>query len=287
MNMPLTVSVVIRNKNEAEYLRLVLEALRHQEVNPLDIVIVDNESEDHSLQIAEKFGAKIVTLPRKSFTYGRCANVGVREAKGDICIILSAHALPLGPYFITECLKPFLDAQIAMVRCVMTGKKNDLTRWLHPEILRYPIELEEVLIKGGMTTCCAIRKTVWQEIPFDEEVDIIEDKLWGFEVLKRGYALYSPCPAFYFYMKKIQPLTMVFRNAREATVVYEKTGRTPKGSTIIKNLLIEFFYGGPVSLIRYWIVAIVKAFLLFKLKISAGVKGMRSRYFCFKPVAKE
>ena len=271
MNLPLKVSVVIRNKDEAEFLGFVLEALRCQDVKPFDIVVVDNESEDHSLQIARKFGAKIVTLPKNSFTYGKSANRGVRETKGDVCIILSAHALPLGPHFIAECLRPFSDEQIAMARCVMVGKKADLTRWLHPQIIRYPVDLEEILSKGAMTTCCAIRKTVWSEIPFDEEVDIIEDKLWGFEVLKRGYALYSPCQAFYFYMKKIPPLTMVFRNIREATVVYEKTGKTPTGNVIMKNLFIELFYGGPAGLLQCWTCAILKAFLLFKLKLTAGV----------------
>ena len=96
-------------------------------------MVVDNESTDDSVDVARSFGAKVITLASSSFTYGRALNIGLSAASAEICIILSAHALPLGDGFVRDCLRPFEDEKVAAVRCVYVGKRADLTRWMEPE----------------------------------------------------------------------------------------------------------------------------------------------------------
>lgn len=220
-----SVSVVIRNRNESRYLRQVLTALRHQSVRPREIVVVDNESSDESVTMALELGATVVSLARSAFSYGRALNVGMRAASGDVCVILSAHALPLGPRFLESCAAAFRDQRTAAVRCVHVGKQVDLLRWCDAEMLDGRATVDDIVSKGPLANGCAVRRSTWELVPFDEAIDAAEEKVWAAEVLARGYRIVSPCPAFYAYLKPIAPAAARRKNFRELRAVYEAFGQ--------------------------------------------------------------
>jgi hypothetical protein len=220
-----SVSVVIRNRNESRYLRQVLTALRHQTVRPREIVVVDNDSTDESVATALELGATVVPLARDAFSYGRALNVGMRAATGEVCVILSAHALPLGPGFLESCAAAFHDAGTAAVRCVHVGKQVDLLRWCDAEMLDGRSSVEEIVSRGPLANGCAVRRSTWEVVPFDEAIEAAEEKVWAAEVLARGYRILSPCPAFYAYLKPIAPAAARRKNFRELRAVYEALGQ--------------------------------------------------------------
>jgi len=221
-------------------------------MNDIEVVVVDNESTDDSVEVAREFGAKIVSIAKSSFTYGRALNLGLREATSEICVILSAHSLPLGVSFIRECLKPFENKMVAAVRCVYAGKGADLTRWMEPQMLDLSADF---VSKGPLASGCAIRRKVWEEIPFNEEAVAAEEKIWAEAILKTGYSIYSPCPAFYAYMKKMSPLMALQKNYRELLEIYRWTGarvgftnRNTMGS--ITDFAIGVLYAAPRAAIN-------------------------------------
>ncbi|MBD3245686.1 MAG: glycosyltransferase [Candidatus Omnitrophica bacterium] len=218
------VSVVIRNRNEARYLEKILYALSLQRVPPDEIIVVDNASEDNSAEVAARAQAKLVSIDTKTFTYGRALNRGIREASGEICVVLSAHTLPVGRNFIEECLVPFEDERIAGVRCVHGAKQRDLEEWISPQVLRSPVDPEKV-IAYGPGCGYAIRRSVWQEIPFEEDLEMIEDKAWAWEVLRNGYHIYSACPAVYTHIRPRRTLEKIWRTNQEGRAVYRRFAR--------------------------------------------------------------
>ena len=117
------VSVVIRNRNEGRYLERVLAGLAAQDMAH-QVIVVDNESTDNSLAVASRAGVQVLSIARGSFTYGRALNLGLRAATGSVCVILSAHALPIGNAFLRECVKPFADPRVAAARCLYAGKQG-------------------------------------------------------------------------------------------------------------------------------------------------------------------
>lgn len=217
------VSVVIRNRNESTHLALVLRALSLQDV-PHETILVDNESTDDSVAVASKAGARIVSIPRGAFTYGRALNLGLGTATGELCVILSAHAFPVGPGFLRECVKPFSDPRVAAVRCLLSGKKADQERWLAPEVLEAGASVDAVVSKGPLASGCAIRRSVWAEIPFDEGALAAEEKLWTLEVLAKGYTVHSPCSAVYAYLKPLSSRQSILKNGRELIEISRRTG---------------------------------------------------------------
>ncbi len=218
------VSVIVRNRNEAEYLALVLAALRAQRGVAAEIILVDNASTDASVALASEYGARVVSIARGAFTYGRALNVGLAEATAEICVILSAHAMPLGPWFLAECARAFDAPEVAAVRCVRVDKRFDMERWITPRRLQGVVDVDTVVSLGPLASGCAIRRSVWERVPFDEQVAAAEDKLWAAAVLEAGHVIVSPCPAFYLYLKRVSGEAAVRKNYGELLAVYDATG---------------------------------------------------------------
>lgn len=92
-NYPL-VSLLIITMNHQDYIKQACESAMAQTYPNLEIILLDNISQDNTLEIAEKTLSKSkfpVTILRNSNAYGIAKNLNilVREAKGDYCCILS------------------------------------------------------------------------------------------------------------------------------------------------------------------------------------------------------
>lgn len=102
---------MIRVLNEEHALRRLLECLSVQKLDhPFEVVVIDNESNDGSANAARERGARVYTLPRPLFGYGRAINAGVRLCRGEMIVLLSAHSWPQGDDWL-QC----------MVDCVERG----------------------------------------------------------------------------------------------------------------------------------------------------------------------
>ena len=79
------ISVVITTRNEALHLGQLLESLRVQEP-PFEIVLVDSESRDRTVEIAHRFSAvhpDLLTIIERPGSRGIGRNIGVRAARGE------------------------------------------------------------------------------------------------------------------------------------------------------------------------------------------------------------
>jgi len=82
------VSVVIPNWNGASLLETALACLSRQTSPPGEILVVDNGSSDHSAEVAEKGGARVIQFDtNKGFC--RAVNEGIHAAKGDWIAVLN------------------------------------------------------------------------------------------------------------------------------------------------------------------------------------------------------
>ena len=79
------ISVVTTVRNEEAHLGRLLESLAHQE-GPFEVVLVDAESRDRTVEIAEEFARAhpgLLRIFRRPGSRGVGRNVGVWEARGD------------------------------------------------------------------------------------------------------------------------------------------------------------------------------------------------------------
>src|SRR5437588_498345 len=87
------ISLVIRTRNERDNLAHLLELIQEQTIQP-QIVVVDNESNDGTRQLAVEHGATVVDIETNQFTYPKASNLGVSRADGELIVMMSAHSFP-------------------------------------------------------------------------------------------------------------------------------------------------------------------------------------------------
>src|SRR5215475_7714919 len=201
-------SVVIRTRNGASNLKQLFEALAAQRSSfAWEIIVVDNESADETLELCQKFGAKVFSISRREFTYGRALNLGISNARGRLVFLCSAHSVPVGSYFLERAVAPFDDPKIAAVRCLVGSYKEQTANWYAARDIQYTSLEEQKKAEVGIewisqypsATCCVIRRSVWKQVPYDEHLDSCEDKVWASYILSKGFKIRCCTEAVFIY----------------------------------------------------------------------------------------
>jgi glycosyltransferase involved in cell wall biosynthesis len=99
-NAPL-VSVVITTKNEEKNVENCLKSIKNQTYKDIELIVVDNFSEDNTVEIAKKYTTKVYSRgPERSSQ----RNYGVKLATGEYLLYLDADMI-LSPNVIEECVE--------------------------------------------------------------------------------------------------------------------------------------------------------------------------------------
>ncbi len=82
-------SIVIPCYNEGKYLSETLESIKDQDFSgDLEVIVVDNNCTDNTVDIAKEYGAKIITEPNPGVCWARQA--GTEAATGEIIVSTDA-----------------------------------------------------------------------------------------------------------------------------------------------------------------------------------------------------
>lgn len=94
MTQPLpTVSVLLPVKNGGDLLDEVLAAVAAQQ--PHELIISDSGSTDHSVEIAERHGARVIHVPPAEFRHGPTRNLLAEASTGEVLAFLTQDATPI------------------------------------------------------------------------------------------------------------------------------------------------------------------------------------------------
>ncbi len=193
------ISVIIRSKNEEEWIKQCLNAVFGQEYEDFEVILVDNESTDATLDIAKEYDCKIVEINNKEFSYGRAINKGVEKSKGEFFACLSAHCIPLSTHWLFWLKTPFMDPLVGGVygrqeplESTPDSDKRDL--WNTFGIER-KIQMIDPFFHNANSM---IKRSVWEKIKFDEKTSGVEDRIWAKKVLAHNFKIvYEPLASVY------------------------------------------------------------------------------------------
>lgn len=187
----MVVSIVIRTYNEQKHLRELLTSIKSQKsIHDIEVVIVDSGSTDDTLKIISDFNVKLVHIRKEDFTFGRSLNYGCDAASGNYLVFISGHCLPVNEQWIEELVSPFSNATIAMTYGRQIGTKD--TKFSEHQIfLKYFPDQDKIPQDGFFSNNAnsAIRKNLWSERPFNEELTGLEDMHWAKYMWKQGYKI--------------------------------------------------------------------------------------------------
>jgi CMP-N-acetylneuraminic acid synthetase len=191
------ISIIVRTKNEERWIGSCLEAIAHQTEKDHEVVLVDNNSTDQTVNKALQYGVTLVTVDQ--FRPGAAINRGIEAAKGDILVCLSGHCIPVNEVWLANLVRGLEDDTVAGVY----GRQEPLafTSDLDKRDLLITFGLDSrVQVKDSFfhNANSAFRRSTWQRFPFDEEVRNIEDRIWASAVQKAGFKiLYEPEASVY------------------------------------------------------------------------------------------
>lgn len=184
-----SVSIIFRALNEEKWFADALQACQDQSLcgPDVEIILVDSGSTDGTLEIARRFGCKIVRIKKEDFSFGRSLNYGCRAASGDYLVFISAHCVPSEETWLENLIAP-LKAGIADY---VYGRQlgHDVSRFSEHQIFAQYFPETSKLPQDGYfinNANSAMLKSVWQDNPFDEDVTGLEDMVLAQELQKRG-----------------------------------------------------------------------------------------------------
>lgn len=201
-------SIIIRNRNNTLLLEQTLKQIKKQEVSfAYEIIVVDNDSTDNSISVAQHYQCKVVHLAKDQFTFGKAINLGIENSSGELIMVISSHVLLLQSDFLEKVPFYFIDPKIAGLRFVNTSSTHQLTESISTGIQRISSAIENSLVKKYwhyllINHCSVIRRSCWEIESFNELLSSGEDKLWGLNMLKNGYHLLYNVPCYYAYVAK-------------------------------------------------------------------------------------
>lgn len=191
------VSIIIRTKNEERWISTVLKAVYQQTFRDFEVILVDNCSMDKTVEKAKRFGVRVVTIT--DYRPGRALNLGIRASRGEFLVCLSAHCIPRDSMWLENLFANFDDPKVAGVygrqEPLAQTSAQDKRDLLIAFGLDRRVQFKDSFFHNGNSM---IRRSVWEEVPFDEDVTNIEDRVWGQQALARGYKLvYEPSASVY------------------------------------------------------------------------------------------
>lgn len=234
-----TVSVVIRTKDEALWIGKVLRFFKSQTFQDFEIIIVDSESNDNTVEIVQKFPVKLIRIKQKDFNYSYALNLGIKESKGKYICIISGHSIPISDTWLSDGLKNFNDNAVAGVSGFYSSFP---VGYFSRELGRLFSTLHSKKYKGNspwMTnTNSLIRRSLWEKYPFDERLPECEDYDWASEMISRGFRVVKD-PKFNVFHSHFllgRPGYLA-RKARWAKIVFEINKRKRPGKGFSRVLL--------------------------------------------------
>jgi rhamnosyltransferase len=189
--MQIKCSIVIRAYNEEKYIGRLLFGLKEQTLNEgIEIILVDSGSTDLTVSIAKSMGVRVVSIPSCEFTFGRSLNRGCEVANGEFLLFASAHVYPTHKNWIQLMLQPFDNPEIALVYGRQIG--NELSKFSEVRLFNKWFPSESIEKQNGPfcnNANSVIRKVLWEQQKFDEELTGLEDLDWSTKMLKKGYKI--------------------------------------------------------------------------------------------------
>jgi rhamnosyltransferase len=238
------ITIVLLTKNGERYLGEVLEAIFAQRVDlPFEVLAIDSGSRDRTKEILSSYPVRFIEIPPYEFNHGETRNLGARLAHPDThyLVYLSQDATPADEGWLAALIEPMReDEQVAGVFSRHLPRPSAspslvrqlLTRWqtggTERLVKRMPVSRDDFEANRFFyiyfsNTSSAIRRSVWEQIPF-RPLLFGEDADWAERVLLAGYILVFEPRSKVFHSHDYGLLELFRENADYAAAFQERFG---------------------------------------------------------------
>ena len=211
------ISIVIPNYNGKRFLECVLSSIKNQTYKNFEIILVDNNSQDNSIEFVQSNfpEVKIIKLT-KNYGYAGGANAGIKKSKGKIIIVLN-NDVELDNHFLEIIHKYFINhpdiSYIAPLSLnyfqrdiidtagdIFTKEGKPFKRFMGENIHQISLKEEPIKFISGVAFC--VRKEALKKVGLFNEVFFayLEDVDLSFRLYRAGYkAVFLPDARLYHF----------------------------------------------------------------------------------------
>lgn len=194
-----TISVIIPSYNQQEYLNDAIESVLSQTIKPHEIILIDDGSTDHSLEIAKKYEPEIKVISQVNKGLPSARNTGIMNATGDYVLPLDADDVALENWIerISQTIEQ-TNADIVSPSFKAFGVNNGKV------ILMSNPTIDDFKLANRIAYCSAVKREVLLEVGGYSPRMIFgyEDLHLWFDLLKRGKIIITIPEVLWLYRTK-------------------------------------------------------------------------------------
>ena len=205
------ISIIVPIYNTERYLERCLESIINQEYKNLEIILINDGSEDNSIDICEKYKKtdnRIIIINKEHTGVSDTRNVGLKNATGEYIGFVDSD-----DYINKEMFKQLIEGaekfkcDISMCDLIETNSfKNEVCEYKSKNVLMNKKEaLEQLLYDkniGNYMTVKLFRRELMEDIKFPENT-FYEDIYVAYKLFqKANNILYIPIPMYNYYQRK-------------------------------------------------------------------------------------
>lgn len=242
-------SIIVLTKNAGRNFVTLLERIFSQEFDgSYEVLAIDSGSIDNTLAVAHGFPVKITRIKPEEFHHGRTRNLGAELSNGEILVYITQDALPLNNDWLQRLADNFDEPSAAMV----IGRQIPWPNTKPPEKFFYAYYFPEHKIevvygasdyyRDNMfisNVNSAIRREVWQQFKFSENVVMAEDKEFARRVLLAGWKIVYQPEAVVYHAHDFS-LRAIFRRSLDSGIALTQEVNVPRSKNWVINRLGYF-----------------------------------------------
>jgi rhamnosyltransferase len=243
------ISIIIPTLNGGNAFLRCLEAIKDQKgVGPVELIVLDSQSEDDTARHASEAGAEVIEVERAGFKHGAVRDQGARRAAGEVLVFTVQDARAADEHWLRGLVEPLLrGAHASTSRILPRPEANPLARRtamdshmasdraseadpaaqdlsaLSVEELRFFARFDDV--------ASAIRADAYAEIPF-EPLAMSEDLKWAVDALRAGFRIAYVPDSRVYHCHEYGPFTSYVRYRDDALALGEILGLKPRKNAL-------------------------------------------------------
>ncbi|MES0337120.1 MAG: glycosyltransferase [Candidatus Magnetobacterium sp. LHC-1] len=203
-----SVSVIIPTLNAENLISPLVERLRTQKANVLEIIVIDSSSADSTVATATSLGCETIVVPVEEFNHGLTRNLAAGVARGEALVFMTQDAMPSDDMVLPHLLTPLEDNAVAAsyARQVCGKDARPLERFCRqfnypPAVTDGTFQLKDsgAVAHLGIKTfffsnvCSAIKRDVFLEMGGFVKTLMNEDMVFAAKLIRSGYKVaYQP-----------------------------------------------------------------------------------------------
>lgn len=261
------VSIVITTKNEGEVIGNLLASILKQTYKDLEIILVDNNSNDKTLEIAGKF--KEVKIYQQGPERSVQRNFGAEKSQGDFLFFLDAD-MELTPKVLEDCVTQIYQKKVEGI--VVPEESKWTNFWGQVKAYERSFYSE----KGDSVTDAArfFSKKIFTKIGgYDEEITGPEDWDLPDRIREAGFKIGRSTAIIYHHEQNISLLTLFKKKFYYGLHAHKYLSKhnIPVFSPKTIYFLRPLFYKSWVKLVRHPILALAMTCMLFVELLGGGL----------------